>query len=471
MEKKRNTIDSASSSSSSSYLLSCMICADENDDDDVARMSETFPLTTSGEERGKGGKESIFSVVVKRHKDHNVAFEIDSRTTVDEVFERCVDAKKGAFVLKRTMKLIVGGKTVTAEDGKKAFADVVPKKKGTKITAMMLDAPTMTGMSSTGASMVAEKRRREAKEKMMKRKEEEEEGRRTKEKTSAAEKKSFSSSSSVWEKTGICSSQNSGLDALPMAALEALRADAKVKVFDFSFNLIANVPNSVFTLQPLRTVTRISLPNNQLENAGIDFKVMFTNLKFLKYLDVSNNNLSGAMDIRIDSDEDEDGKQRPPLHLNLSRNRITSFTRSFFKCCPPLQLFDANENHICESMEHYFVGSETTLARVNLANNKRIDTIPSSFKNMKSLQSLILDGNRIDKNGIPAVVLRQCERLSELSLKRNQVTIEELRELDGWMAYNERRVSRADKILDAKTMLGDASFREGADAERYARDF
>ena len=437
-------------------------------------MSEkTFPLTTTSEEeeRGEGGKESIFSVVVKRHKDHNVAFEIDSRTTVDEVFERCVDAKKGAFALKRTMKLIVGGKTVTAEDGKKAFADVVPKKKGTKITAMMLDAPTMTGMSSTGASLVAEKRRREAKEKMMKRKEEEEEGRRTKEKTSAAEKKSFSSSSSVWEKTGICSSQNSGLDALPMAALEALRADAKVKVFDFSFNLIANVPNSVFTLQPLRTVTRISLPNNQLENAGIDFKVMFTNLKFLKYLDVSNNNLSGAMDIRIDSDEDEDGKQRPPLHLNLSRNRITSFTRSFFKCCPPLQLFDANENHICESMEHYFVGSETTLARVNLANNKRIDTIPSSFKNMKSLQSLILDGNRIDKNGIPAVVLRQCERLSELSLKRNQVTIEELRELDGWMAYNERRVSRADKILDAKTMLGDASFREGADAERYARDF
>ena len=447
-------------------------------------MSETFPLTTTSgrgrrrsEEKEKeellgGGKKSIFSVVVKRHKDHNVAFEIDSRTTVDEVFERCVnDAKKGAaFVLKRTMKLIVGGKTVTAEDGKKAFADVVPKKKGTKITAMMLDAPTMTGMSSTGASLVAEKRRREAKEKMMERKEEEE-GRRTKEKTSAAEKKSFSSSSSVWEKTGICSSQNSGLDALPMAALEALRADAKVKVFDFSFNLIANVPNSVFTLQPLRTVTRISLPNNQLENAGIDFKVMFTNLKFLKYLDVSNNNLSGAMDIRIDSDEDEDGKQRPPLHLNLSRNRITSFTRSFFKCCPPLQLFDANENHICESMEHYFVGSETTLARVNLANNKRIDTIPSSFKNMKSLQSLILDGNRIDKNGIPAVVLRQCERLSELSLKRNQVTIEELRELDGWMAYNERRVSRADKILDAKTMLGDASFREGADAERYARDF
>ena len=441
-------------------------------------MSETFPLTTTSgrggrrseeKEKEERGKRSIFSVVVKRHKDR-FELEIDSRTTVDEVFERCVDIVETKGALKRTMKLIVGGKTVTAEDGKKAFADVA-KKKGTKITAMMLDVPTPVGGTttrmSTGASLVAEKRRREAKEKMMERKEEG----RTKEKTSAADKTGSFSSSSVWEKTGICSSQNSGLDALPMAVLEALRADAKVKVFDFSFNSIANVPNSVFTLQPLRTVTRISLPSNQLENAGIDFKVMFKNLKFLKYLDVSNNNLSGAMDIQIVSDEDEDGKQRPPLHLNLSRNRITSFTRSFFKCCPPLQLFDANENHICESMEHYFVGSETTLAHVNLANNKHIDTIPSSFKNMKSLQSLILDGNRIDKKGIPAIVLRQCERLSELSLKRNQVTIEELRELDGWMAYNERRVSRADKILDAKTMLGDASFREGADAERYARDF
>ena len=116
-----------------------MICADddENDDDDIARMKseKTFPVTTtSGDERrGGGGKEeSIFSVVVKRHKDHNfVAFEIDSRTTVDEVFERCVnDAKRNSFCVETDDETDRrGGKTVTAEDGKKAFADVVPKKK------------------------------------------------------------------------------------------------------------------------------------------------------------------------------------------------------------------------------------------------------------------------------------------------------------------------------------------------------
>lgn len=77
----------------------------------------------------------------------------------------------------------------------------------------------------------------------------------------------------------------------------------------------------------------------------------------------------------------------------------------------------------------------------------------------------------ISKTGIPQRVLDNCERLSELSLKNNAVTVEELRELDGWQKYNERRVSRADKILESKTILGEASFREGADAERYMRDF
>ncbi len=416
----------------------------------------------------------MIALQVKRNKDR-FEFDVDANATVEDVFSS-IEEKTNA--LKRTLKLIVNGKTLTAfDDGKKIFAEVV-KKKGNKVTAMLLDgAPLVGGGGSTSAgaamaSSVAEKRRREAKEKMMAQKDE-----RAKERKSKGVESSHhanNKSSSNWEKTGICSSQNSGLDALPTAALEALRESAKVKVFDFSLNAIALVPNSIITLPALQNVTRVSLCNNAIESAGIDFKFLFENLRFLKYLDVSGNNLSGAMDI-VNSlpseDEEKEKSKRPPLQLKISNNKITSFSSSFFKSCPPLERFDASGNQISESIEHYFVGSETTLAHVNLANNFRINAIPNAFRNMKSLQSLILDGNKIDKKGIPAVVLRECDRLSELSLKQNQVTIEELRELDGWDAYNERRVSRADKILDAKTMLGDASFREGADAERYTRDF
>ena len=418
----------------------------------------------------------MIALQVKRNKDR-FEFEVDENATVDDVFSS-IEEKTNA--LKRTMKMIVNGKTLTAfDDGKKIFADLV-KKKGNKVTAMLLDGAPLGGgggstTTSAGAAMassVAEKRRREAKEKMMAQKDE-----RAKERKSKVVESSYhhaDNKSSNWEKTGICSSQNSGLDALPTAALEALRESAKVKVFDFSLNAIALVPNSIITLPALQNITRVSLCNNAIESAGIDFKLLFENLKFLKYLDVSNNNLSGAMDVvnSLPSEDDEKEKsKRPPLQLKISNNTITSFPASFFKSCPPLERFDASGNQISESIEHYFVGSETTLAHVNLANNFRINAIPNAFRNMKSLQSLILDGNKIDKKGIPAVVLRECDRLSELSLKQNQVTIEELRELDGWDAYNERRVSRADKILDAKTMLGDASFREGADAERYTRDF
>lgn len=412
----------------------------------------------------------MISLQVKRNKDR-FEFDVDANATVDDVFSS-IEEKTNA--LKRTMKLIVNGKTLTAfDDGKKIFAEVV-KKKGSKVTAMLLDGAPLVGgggSTSTGAAMassVAEKRRREAKEKMMAQKDE-----RAKERKSKGVESSYNANnkSSNWEKTGICSSQNSGLEALPTAALEAFRESAKVKVFDFSLNAIALVPNSIITLPALQNVTRVSLCNNAIESAGIDFKVLFENLRFLKYLDVSNNNLSGAMDVVNSRSEEKEKSGRPPLQLKISNNKITSFPSSFFKSCPPLERFDASGNQISESIEHYFVGSETTLAHINLANNFRINAIPNAFRNMKSLQSLILDGNKIDKKGIPAVVLRECDRLSELSLKQNQVTIEELRELDGWDAYNERRVSRADKILDAKTMLGDASFREGADAERYTRDF
>ena len=412
----------------------------------------------------------MIALQVKRNKDR-FEFDVDANATVDDVFSS-IEEKTNA--LKRTMKLIVNGKTLTAfDDGKKIFAEVV-KKKGSKVTAMLLDgAPLLGGGGSTSsgaamASSVAEKRRREAKEKMMAQKDE-----RAKERKSKGVESSYNANnkSSNWEKTGICSSQNSGLDALPTSALEAIRESAKVKVFDFSLNAIALVPNSIITLPALQNVTRVSLCNNAIESAGIDFKVLFENLRYLKYLDVSNNNLSGAMDVVNSRSEEKEKSKRPPLQLKISNNKITSFSSSFFKSCPPLERFDASGNQVNESIEHYFVGSETTLAHINLANNFRINAIPNAFRNMKSLQSLILDGNKIDKKGIPAVVLRECDRLSELSLKQNQVTIEELRELDGWDAYNERRVSRADKILDAKTMLGDASFREGADAERYTRDF
>ena len=64
----------------------------------------------------------MISLQVKRNKDR-FEFDVDANATVDDVFSS-IEEKTNA--LKRTMKLIVNGKTLTAfDDGKKIFAELV----------------------------------------------------------------------------------------------------------------------------------------------------------------------------------------------------------------------------------------------------------------------------------------------------------------------------------------------------------
>ena len=85
------------------------------------------------------------------------------------------------------------------------------------------------------------------------------------------------------------------------------------------------------------------------------------------------------------------------------------------------------------------------------------------------LRALALDDNRVPASGVPSALLSFAPRLCELSLRDNVVTMEELRELDGWGAYDARRRARAGKVLESGVMLGDKAFDEGADIVRFAR--
>jgi hypothetical protein len=99
----------------------------------------------------------MIALQVKRNKDR-FEFDVDANATVDGVFSS-IEEKTNA--LKRTMKLIVNGKTLTAfDDGKKIFAEVV-KKKGNKVTAMLLDGAEKRGK---GENDGAERREGERKE-------------------------------------------------------------------------------------------------------------------------------------------------------------------------------------------------------------------------------------------------------------------------------------------------------------------
>ena len=64
---------------------------------------------------------------------------------------------------------------------------------------------------------------------------------------------------------------------------------------------------------------------------------------------------------------------------------------------------------------------------------------------------------------------RDALALDRLTLHGCAVEMETLREVDGWEAYETRRVKRAEKALDAKVLLGENAFDEGADVERRKR--
>lgn len=65
--------------------------------------------------------------------------------------------------------------------------------------------------------------------------------------------------------------------------------------------------------------------------------------------------------------------------------------------------------------------------------------------------------------GVPASILRGCSSLSTLSLHGNPLTIEHLREADGWAEFDARRRAKHDKQLSMRVMQPSAGFDEGAD--------
>lgn len=77
-------------------------------------------------------------------------------------------------------------------------------------------------------------------------------------------------------------------------------------------------------------------------------------------------------------------------------------------------------------------------------------------------QSLLGDRNLV--TAVPPEVFR-APSLHTLSLHDCPVTVQQLRDADGWAAFDARRRARHSKAMDAG-VLGASNFDEGADADR-----
>ena len=152
--------------------------------------------------------------------------------------------------------------------------------------------------------------------------------------------------------------------------------------------------------------------------------------------------------------------------LSLDRNALAVLPDSFGLHMSALERLGLSGNRLAS-----LPASLASCARLDMIDARRntIESIPGAYAGMPRLRSLLLDGNRVGKGGIPVGLLTECVNLCELSLHDNAVSMEELRELDGWTAYDTRRKARAGKVLESRVMLGDRAFDEGGDVERFRR--
>ncbi|GBG91496.1 hypothetical protein CBR_g52452, partial [Chara braunii] len=112
------------------------------------------------------------------------------------------------------------------------------------------------------------------------------------------------------------------------------------------------------------------------------------------------------------------------------------------------------------------IGSCIALQEVNLAVNL-LSAIPASFGKLVKLKVLLLDNNSL--TSVPSEVLQGCAELCTLLLHGNPLTVEELRQVEGWQAFDERRKAKYGKQLQFGVMGSTSGFDEGADAERWSR--
>ena len=259
----------------------------------------------------------------------------------------------------------------------------------------------------------------------------------------------------AWQTTGIVGLRGNALAEVPA---EVYALGARVRVLDVASNALESLPN---TLNCFINMTRLVLRDNVLTAPPWS---AFDGLRSLVYLDVSGNAIESL------PADDDDVVSPPPSFvalesLSLARNKLKRVPDEFFAGAPKLRHLSIANNDV----EELFPRAPPLALEYLDASSNRIRRIPETFASLSRLQSLVLDRNAIDVQGVPSAVLRSAESLVELSLHDNPVKLDALRDVDGWHAFDARRQARANKALDSRVMLGSSVFDEGADNKRFVR--
>lgn len=248
-------------------------------------------------------------------------------------------------------------------------------------------------------------------------------------------------SSERWKATGVIALAEHNLKAIPD---EVWDCSPFIRVLDIRTNSIQCVPDQIDGLTGLK---KLLLDANDLSNESISW-VQVAKLKHLTVLSISRNCLNSLPGIL--------GHLTALQHLDVSNNKLTTLPADI-GLLGKLEVLKANNNRISFLPEN--IGNCASLTEIDLSSNL-LSELPVTLENLHYLKALHLDNNAL--KSLPTTLFSKCVQLSTLELHNTEITMDALRQLEGWDDFDKRRRAKHQKQLDFRVM-GSTEFDEGAD--------
>lgn len=244
-----------------------------------------------------------------------------------------------------------------------------------------------------------------------------------------------------WKLTGVVGLSECNLKVVPE---EVWECGPSVRVLDISNNSIQEVPAKIGLLS---SIQKLLLNMNDMSDSGICWEVL-SSFKSLTVLSLSQNHLT-SLPAAL-------GALTSLQQLDVGNNKLTSLPDEIGLLCQ-LQILKASNNRIRSIPSS--IGNCHPLVEVDFSSNLLVE-LPEMFGNLQKLKALHLSNNGL--KSLPSTLFKMCSQLSTLDLHGTEITMDVLRQFEGWEDFDERRRSKHQKQLDFR--VGSSGvFDEGAD--------
>ncbi|KAM0948105.1 putative Ubiquitin-like domain, leucine-rich repeat domain superfamily [Dioscorea sansibarensis] len=247
-----------------------------------------------------------------------------------------------------------------------------------------------------------------------------------------------------WRITGVVALSECQLKVLPE---EVWNCGDKIRVLDANNNFIQEAPAKIGSLKSLY---KLILNTNEISDKGISWEGL-SSLKSLTILSLNQNHLTTLPSAL--------GSLTSLHQLHLADNKLANLPPEL-GLLSQLQILNVRNNRI--SSVPSSIGNCSSLIEIDLSSNLLVG-LPVTVGNLTNLKALHLSNNGL--KSLPPLMFKMCTQLSTLDLHGTEITNDVLRQIEGWEAFDERRLAKHQKQLDFH-VGSSGSFDEGADDER-----